>query len=252
MASFNCKISPRTSTVIFFDRSPLATAIVTSAILRTCAVKFDAIEFTLSVRSFQTPVTSRTCAWPPNLPSVPTSRATRVTSEVNTLSCLIMVLTMLADRRNSPFNARPLADRRNSPFNARPSTSNGTVCSRSPRATAVTVRVTAVVGHNKSSMSVFTDASMSAHHFTDMLELLCNALIRVNDGVEGVADFSRDPYLRTGQANGEIPRLHCTEHIEQLIQIEFRAAIPCAGAVPIVVLFLAGDARVYVHDYVST
>ena len=37
MASLSCRISPRTSTVIFLDRSPLATAIVTSAMLRTCA-----------------------------------------------------------------------------------------------------------------------------------------------------------------------------------------------------------------------
>ena len=102
MASLSCRISPRTSTVIFFDRSPFATAIVTSAMLRTWAVRFDAIELTLSVRSFHTPVTSGTCAWPPSLPSVPTSRATRVTSEVNTPSCLIIVLTMVADRRNSP------------------------------------------------------------------------------------------------------------------------------------------------------
>ena len=44
------------------------------------------MELTLSVKSFHTPVTSRTWAWPPSLPSVPTSRATRVTSEVNTLA----------------------------------------------------------------------------------------------------------------------------------------------------------------------
>ena len=62
MASLSCRISPRTSTVIFFDRSPFATAMVTSAMFRTCAVRFDAIEFTLSVRSFQTPVTSGTWA----------------------------------------------------------------------------------------------------------------------------------------------------------------------------------------------
>ena len=62
MASFSCRISPRTSTVIFFDKSPSATAMVTSAMLRTCAVRLLAIEFTLSVRSFHTPVTSRTCA----------------------------------------------------------------------------------------------------------------------------------------------------------------------------------------------
>ncbi|MGC3974464.1 MAG: hypothetical protein QM771_08805 [Nitrospira sp.] len=80
MASLSCRISPRTSAVIFFERSPLATAVVTSAMFRTWAVKLPAMRFTLSVRSFQTPLTSRTCAWPPNFPSVPTSRATRVTS----------------------------------------------------------------------------------------------------------------------------------------------------------------------------
>ncbi len=65
------------------------------------------MELTLSVRSFQTPVTSRTWAWPPSFPSVPTSRATRVTSEVNTLSCLIILFTIVAERRNSPFSGRP-------------------------------------------------------------------------------------------------------------------------------------------------
>src|SRR5688572_3291070 len=84
MASLSCRISPRTSTVIFLDRSPLATAIVTSAMLRTCAVRLPAIWLTDSVSSFQTPDTPFTCAWPPSLPSVPTSRATRVTSDVNT------------------------------------------------------------------------------------------------------------------------------------------------------------------------
>ena len=48
--------------------------------LRTWAVRLLAIELTLSVRSFQVPATPGTWAWPPSLPSVPTSRATRVTS----------------------------------------------------------------------------------------------------------------------------------------------------------------------------
>ena len=69
---------------------------VTSAMLRTCAVRLLAIELTLSVRSFQTPLTSRTWACPPSLPSLPTSRATRVTSEVNTPSCWIIRLTIVA------------------------------------------------------------------------------------------------------------------------------------------------------------
>ena len=67
--------------MIFFDRSPFATAVVTSAMLRTWPVRLAAMEFTLSVRSFHTPATPGTCAWPPSLPSVPTSFATRDTSE---------------------------------------------------------------------------------------------------------------------------------------------------------------------------
>ncbi len=143
MASFNCSISPRTSTVILRERSPLATAMVTSEMLRTWAVRWLAMEFTLSVKSFHTPETSGTSAWPPSLPSEPTSRATRVASEVNTRICSIMVLTMRAERRNSPSRRRP-------------STSSGTVCERSPRATAAMLRVTSVVGQSKSSMRSLT------------------------------------------------------------------------------------------------
>ena len=68
------------------DRDLLATGrrwrwrSITSAMLRTWSVRLLAMELTLSVRSFQVPATPRTSAWPPSLPSVPTSRATRVTS----------------------------------------------------------------------------------------------------------------------------------------------------------------------------
>jgi len=55
--------------VILRDRSPLAIAVATSAMLRTWPVRFDAIELTLSVRSFQVPATPGTCACPPSLPS---------------------------------------------------------------------------------------------------------------------------------------------------------------------------------------
>ena len=79
---------------------------------------------------------------------MPTSRATRVTSEVNTLSCLIIVLTISAERKNSPFSGRP-------------STSSATVRSRSPCATAAIARVTSVVGHNRSSISELTEDSIS-------------------------------------------------------------------------------------------
>ena len=86
MVFFSSRISPCASAVIFFDRSPSATAVVTSAMLRTWPVRLPAMEFTESVRSFQVPATPLTSAWPPSFPSVPTSRATRVTSAANELS----------------------------------------------------------------------------------------------------------------------------------------------------------------------
>ena len=57
MVFFSSRISPLTSTVIFLERSPLATAVVTSAMLRTWPVRLPAMELTESVRSFQVPAT---------------------------------------------------------------------------------------------------------------------------------------------------------------------------------------------------
>ena len=59
--------------------------------------------FTDSVRSRQVPDTPFTSAWPPSLPSVPTSRATRVTSSANDESWSTIVFTVVPMRRNSPF-----------------------------------------------------------------------------------------------------------------------------------------------------
>ena len=86
MVFFSSRISPRASTTILRLRSPLATAVVTSAMSRTWLVRFEAIMLTLSVSSFQVPRTPATSACPPSLPSTPTSRATRVTSEAKALS----------------------------------------------------------------------------------------------------------------------------------------------------------------------
>ena len=93
---FSSSISPLTSTVIFWPRSPLATAVATRATSRTWPVRLPAIEFTESVRSFQVPASPGTSAWPPSLPSVPTSLATRVTSEVNRASWSFMPLNTAA------------------------------------------------------------------------------------------------------------------------------------------------------------
>ena len=76
------------------------------------------MKFTLSVRSFHVPAPG-TCAWPPSLPSVPTSRATRVTSPANALSWSTIVLMVFFSSRISPF------------------TSTVILRDKSPRATAV-------------------------------------------------------------------------------------------------------------------
>ncbi len=115
----SCRISPRASTVIFWPRSPVATAVVTWAMLRTWAVRFDAMKLTLSVRSFHTPETPGTCARPPSCPSVPTSRDTRVTSSANARSWSTIVFTVSFSSSSSPV------------------ASTVTCWVRSPRATAV-------------------------------------------------------------------------------------------------------------------
>ena len=116
---FSSRISPFASTVIFCERSPLATAVVTFAMLRTWVVRLAARTFTLSVRSFHVPETPRTSAWPPSLPSVPTSFATRVTSAANERSWSTMMLIVLLSSRISPLASTVI------------------FCDRSPLATAV-------------------------------------------------------------------------------------------------------------------
>src|SRR6266542_665240 len=116
---FRARISPCASTVIFWVRSPRATAVATWAMLRTWVVRFDAMKFTLSVRPRQVPATPRTCACPPSLPSDPTSRATRVTSSAKDESWSTIVFTVFFRARISPRASTVM------------------VWVRSPRATAV-------------------------------------------------------------------------------------------------------------------
>ena len=108
------------------------------------------MKLTLSVRSFQTPPTPVTWACPPSLPSVPTSRATRVTSPAKALSCDTMVLTVRAVRRNWPSRLRP-------------SISTAIVWERSPSATAPITRAISLVGRTRSSMMPFTDDTHRPH-----------------------------------------------------------------------------------------
>src|SRR5258708_36769527 len=53
-----------------------------------------------------------------------------------------------------------------------------------------------------------------------MLELLRDALVRGDDGVEGIADLSRDADLMAGQPHRKVSGLHGMQRIEQLVLIE--------------------------------
>ncbi len=112
--SLSWSISPWTSTVTFLVRSPL------------------------SVRSFQMPETPLTLARPPSLPSVPTSRATRVTSPANSDIWSAIRFTDVASRSRSPWSSPCRLAR-------------STRCERSPLATESRIRATAVTGSLTSS-----------------------------------------------------------------------------------------------------
>src|ERR1700739_2832082 len=104
MLSLSPATSPWASTVIERVRSPLVTAVATSAIARTWVVRLAASWLTLSVRSFQVPAAPGTLAWPPSIPSKPTSRATVVTWSANVASVSIMPLIVSARSSLSPLS----------------------------------------------------------------------------------------------------------------------------------------------------
>ena len=155
MVSASAATSPFACTVRRCVRSPLATAVTTFTIPRTWSVRLEAMKFTLSVRSFQVPAAPETCAWPPSLPSVPTSRATRVTSEEKPLSWSTMVLTVFFKVRNSPF------------------TSTVIFLDKSPLATAVVITAMLRTWVVRLEAMKFTDSVRSFHMPSTALPSAC-------------------------------------------------------------------------------
>jgi hypothetical protein len=88
---------------------------------------------------------------------------------------------------------------------------------------------------------------LPADNFAHVLELHCDALIGGHDGIERVADLSRDSDLRARQAHREIPGLHRLQRAEQFVQIEFPGFGSRNRRVP-VRSFLTCDARTWFHE----
>ena len=99
-------------------------------------------------------------------------------------------------------------------------------------------RVTAVVGHSRSSISVLTDDSISpqapsrqaephalaglalaADHLADSLELLRHALVGGDDLVEGIGDLAREADLVARQAHREIADAHGLQRMQELAEL---------------------------------
>ena len=148
MVSASSATSPEALTVIFCFRSPAAMAWVTVEMERTWSVRFDAIVLTASVRDRHVPETPLTSAWPPSLPSVPTSWETRVTSAAKRRRRPTIWLTVSPRRRNSPRSCLP-------------SNSRAASWVRSPAATASRTRPSSVVGRTSSSTRRLTLAAPS-------------------------------------------------------------------------------------------
>ena len=105
MVFFSSRISPFTSTVIFCDRSPAATAVVTSAMFRTCDGEVAGHEVHRVGQVLPRAGHALHVGLAAELPSVPTSRATRVTSAANDRSWSTIVLTVFFSSRISPFTS---------------------------------------------------------------------------------------------------------------------------------------------------
>ena len=143
MVFLSSRISPRASTLIFWVRSPRATAVVTWAMLRTCSVRLSAMKLTESVRSRQVPDTPGTTAWPPRRPSPAISRESLVTSAAKRDSCAMRPLTVLASVAYAPCSGRPSSVR-------------VIGWERSPSATAPSTRSSSIVGRVRSSTRPLT------------------------------------------------------------------------------------------------
>ena len=169
------------------------------------------MKFTFSVRSFHVPETPLTSAWPPSLPSVPTSRATRVTSSANERE--------LVDHR---------VDRVLQLERSRPCASTVIFCDRSPLATAVVDLgdVAHLVGEvRRHEVDVVGQVLPRARHALD-LGLAAELALG--------ADLARD----AGDLGGE--RAELVDHrVDRVLQLE--RSRPCASTVIFLRQVAVGD-----------
>ena len=211
--------------MIFFDRSPFATAVVTSAMLRTCVGEVRGEPLTLSVRSFHVPETPFTRAWPPSLPSVPTSLATRVTSSANDESWSTIALTVRADAEELALHGaavdleghllREVAlgdgvdDARDLDGGADEVLDDGV--ERRERLGPVAAQAC--------GRGALRQAALAADCAADAGDLLRDRLAAVGDLVERPAQVGAEPAAARRQPYGEVAVPGCGERGEELLEL---------------------------------
>ena len=230
MVSFSSRISPFTSTVIFFERSPFATAVVTSAMLRTWPVRFAAMRLTLSVRSFQVPATPFTLAWPPSLPFRPDlARDARHLGGEG---------AELADHRvHDLADAQELAAERAAVDLELHGLRQVALGDGADHARDLRRRLDEVADHRVHridalgpaagggrELAALADLAFLADHPRDAVELAVEPLVQLGDVVEGLRDLAGHPGEIERQAGGEIPFSEGPEGFEEGFGIELRYA----------------------------
>ena len=226
IASLSCRISPRTSTVILRDRSPFATAIVTSEMLRTWPVRFDAIELTLSVRSFHTPAHALDLRLPAEL-----ALGADLAGDAGHLrgEDVHLLDHRVDDRRRAqelalerppvrlePHRLRQIAlrDRRDraGDLGGRPQqvVDEGVDRDLHPAPCAALP----VAAHPLPRLALLAD------RLADALELAREPLVGGDDVVEGVGDLAADAGPLAREPGGEVAVAHRTERAEDFAEVD--------------------------------
>ena len=182
------------------------------------------MRLTLSVRSAQAPVAPLTRTWPPSVPSVPTSRATRVTSAAKDESWSAIALTALAMRRNSPLARAPVGLERDAlrevaarhGLDDAPDLGGGAdevVDQLVDGAEVGRPGAAGLLGHR-----ALGDAAVAPDRPADARQLLARALLPLGHAVVGVRELAHDAAVARGHAGAEVPRRRGVEGAQELVQ----------------------------------
>ena len=170
------------------------------------------------------PETPFTSAWPPSLPSVPTSRATRVTSSANDESWSTIVFTVVPMRRNSPFTGWPSIVRAILRSRSPSATASSTLADLGGRAHEVVdqrverldARLPAAAG--RAQRRPLVHAALASDHAPHARHLLLHAGVDRHELVVGGADLAQQAAAPPREALREVAVTGRHQRVEDLLE----------------------------------